>query len=146
VTYILDRFIGQLVMDEDDVLVVLGMARFLEKDEDLFLGNVLERDRLGVVFIIGLEEAVKDQLLDNILVHSGVDRRVLFALELVDAIAEVRATVIGVFRRDVDPVDVLVRDVGVRRGAHETAFLTNKVVVVNGKGILVVIADGTPQL
>ena len=144
--YILDRFIGQLMVDEDDILVVLGVAGLLEKDEDLFLGNVLERDRLGVVFIIGPEEPVKDQLLDNVLVHSGVDGRILFPLELVDTVTEMRPTVIGVFRRDIDPVDVLVGDIGVRRGTDETAFLTNKVIVVNGKGILVVIANGTPQL
>ena len=123
-------FSGELMMDEDDVLVVLGMFGFLEKKKDVFFGDFFKRFFLGRFLVILGDEVMELELFDKIRIDFGIDGRILFALVLIDTVLEMSAAIVLVFIADVDTINIFVGDV-VGDGVVDVATgFADKIVVV----------------
>ena len=114
-------------MDENDVFVMFGVFTVFQKEHDVFLGDFLEGNFLGKVFMIGGNQIVQQELVDEVVVHGFINGGVLLALKLVDTVLEMSHTIVHILTRKIDSIDVFEGDGGrnVTLFGGEATFLTD---------------------
>ena len=125
-------FSGELMMNEDNVLVVLGVFGFFEKKEDVLLGDFFKRLFLGRFLVILGDEVMELELFDKIRIDLGINGRILLALILIDTVLEMSPAIVLVLIADVDTINVFIGYVVGDGVVNIATGFADKIIVVIG--------------